>query len=199
MNESRDPLMAELQDTEYRYAYAEDFLNTFIATQITVLREQRDMRQETLAALIGTKQPGISRLENVNYSGWKVETLKKLARAFGVYLKISFEPFGVLLNDDKEFSRTNLQRIDFKDDPLFQPSTIYAKVQEELKAMDLAKLGQAEEAVAKTSQQNLQTGKPFETGTPPERRLGNVVPFPLPQEETQQERAASAAAGGSRF
>jgi len=97
-------LREELRDEDYRYAYAEDFLNTLIATQIKVLREQRGLTQPQLADLVGTKQPGISRLENVSYSAWKTETLRKLARALGVRLRITFETFGTLLEDGSRFS-----------------------------------------------------------------------------------------------
>jgi len=46
MSEFLDTLKIEFLDEEYRYAYAEDFLNTSVATQINVLREQRGMTQE---------------------------------------------------------------------------------------------------------------------------------------------------------
>ena len=121
MNESQDTLKRELLDAEYRYAYAEDFLNTLIATQIRVLREQRGMSQGQLAELVGTQQPGIARLENVNYSVWKTETLRKLARALQVRLRITFEDFTSLLNDGAGFSRDSLERVAFADDPTFQP------------------------------------------------------------------------------
>lgn len=116
-NPLRDEFLRE--DEEYRYAYAEDFLNTYIATQIRVLRDQREMKQEDLANAIGTKQSGISRLENVNYSNWKTDTLKKLARALGVRLRITFETFGDLLEEDATFSRESLMRPKFEDDPAF--------------------------------------------------------------------------------
>ncbi|MBI2815838.1 MAG: helix-turn-helix transcriptional regulator [Acidobacteria bacterium] len=120
MNEYRNNLKEEFQDEDYRYAYAEDFLNTSIATQIRVLREQRNnMTQQDLAEKIGTKQAGISRLENVNYSAWKTETLRKLARALGMRLRITFETFGTLLDEAEHFSRTSLQRPDFEHDPAF--------------------------------------------------------------------------------
>jgi ribosome-binding protein aMBF1 (putative translation factor) len=72
-----ETLKNEFSDPEYRYAYAEDFLNTWVATQIRVLREQRGMTQQDLAEAIGTKQAGVSRVENVNYSAWKTETLRR--------------------------------------------------------------------------------------------------------------------------
>lgn len=127
---SQSPLRNDLieADEEYRYAYAEDFLNTYIATQIRVLRDQREMTQGQLAEAIGTKQSGISRLENVNYSNWKTETLKKIARAFGVRLRISFESFGSLLGEDATFSRDALKRAKFEDDPAFLDQSPKMKV-----------------------------------------------------------------------
>jgi transcriptional regulator with XRE-family HTH domain len=119
--ESISDLREEFQDEEYRYAYAEDFLNTWVATQIVTLREQRRLSQTELGELIGTKQPGISRLEDVNHSTWKTETLKRLARALGVRLKITFETFGSLLDEDDGFNREFLKRPEFKDDPVFKP------------------------------------------------------------------------------
>src|SRR5664280_1094872 len=98
-NQSRKSLKQDFQDEEYRHAYAEDFLNTWVATQIVALREQRKLSQAELGKLIGTKQPGVSRLENVNHSTWKTETLKRIARALGVRLKISFETFGSLMEE----------------------------------------------------------------------------------------------------
>src|ERR1041384_6112709 len=83
-NRASNPLIEEFKESEeYRYAYAVEHLNTTIALQIKALREQRVMKQAYLAEKIGTKQPGVARLENVNYSRWNTETLKKVARALG--------------------------------------------------------------------------------------------------------------------
>jgi len=103
-------LREELKDPEYSEGYAESFLDSYIATQIKVLREQAGLSQQGLAQLLGTGQGVISRIENVNYSKWNVSTLKKLARAFRVRLKISFETYGSLLSDVASFSRESLQR-----------------------------------------------------------------------------------------
>ena len=84
MNSSLEELRENFRDLEYREAYADDYLNTYVATQIQVLREQRGLSQQELAELIGSKQPGISRLENVNHTSWKTDTLKKIARALGM-------------------------------------------------------------------------------------------------------------------
>jgi transcriptional regulator with XRE-family HTH domain len=108
---SRERLRRDLlEDEEFRSAYAESFLNTFVAAQIKALREQRGMTQSDLAEAIGTKQAGVSRLENVNYSAWKTETLRRIARALRVRLRISFEDFGSLVGEVEQFNRESLQR-----------------------------------------------------------------------------------------
>ena len=73
-------LSKSLANEEARYAYADSVTNAFVAAQIKALREKRGFSQDELAGLIGTKQSGISRLERADYSSWKVETLRKLAR-----------------------------------------------------------------------------------------------------------------------
>ena len=77
------------------------------------------MTQQELADKIGTKQAGISRLENVNYSAWKTETLRKIARALSVRLRITFETFGTLLDEAERCRKETLQRPDFENDPAF--------------------------------------------------------------------------------
>jgi transcriptional regulator with XRE-family HTH domain len=113
----RDPF----SDEEYRNAYAESFLNSWVAAQIKVLREAYPMTQVELAEKIGTQQSGIARLENVNYSAWKVETLRKLARALNVRLRITFEEWGTLPHDVGNFKREVLIRRPFNQDPVFFP------------------------------------------------------------------------------
>ena len=116
--ESRDELRRDLlADEEFRYGYAESYLNSYVAAQIKTLREQRDMTQEDLAERMGSKQAGISRLENVNYSAWKTDTLRRIARALGVRLRISFETFGSLLDEVETFSQDSLQRVEPTADP----------------------------------------------------------------------------------
>jgi len=119
MSEFRANLKREFEDKDYRDAYAEDYLNTFIAVQIKVLREQRGMTQSDLAEKIGTKQAGVSRLENVNYDSWKTQTLKKIARALDVRLRISFETFGTLIKEAENFCPESLKRPNFASDPTF--------------------------------------------------------------------------------
>lgn len=123
MSDIVEQLREELKAPEYSEGYAESFLDSYIATQIKVLREQHQLSQKGLAELLGTGQGVISRVENVNYSKWNVSTLKKLARAFRVRLKVSFETYGSLLNEVQAFSREALQR-----EPRESDSILYAPI-----------------------------------------------------------------------
>jgi len=122
VSELIEQLRSSFANEEYRNSYAESLMNSYVAAQIKTLREESDLTQEGLAKKIGTKQAGISRLENVNYSTWKVETLRKLARAFKVRLKITFEEFGTLPEEIEGFSRNSLLRVPFDKDPVFSPA-----------------------------------------------------------------------------
>src|SRR5580704_5581917 len=118
MSELLENLQSEFQDEAARYAYVETFLNAHIAAQLKTLREEYPMTQEQLAGKLHTKQSGISRLEKANYSSWKVDTLRKLARALGVRLKISFEEFGTLIPEIETIG-DRLRPRNFDEDPVF--------------------------------------------------------------------------------
>jgi transcriptional regulator with XRE-family HTH domain len=120
MNQLRERLKKEFADPEYREVYAESFLNSSLATQLQVIREQRGMTQAQLAEKIGTKQAGISRIENVNYSAWNSATLRKIAFALGCRLKVSLETFGSLIDEAVAFNEKMLQRPSFEEDPVFR-------------------------------------------------------------------------------
>jgi transcriptional regulator with XRE-family HTH domain len=156
----KSPLIADFTDVddgkEYRYAYADEHLNSWIALQIKTIREQRGLRQSELAELIGTKQPAIARLENASYSGWKTDTLKKLARALDVRLKISFETFGSLIDEDETFNRKTLERPRFEDDPAFGDELLKAPTDTEA----LARSGL--QSVPSTNAQSAQMALTFE-------------------------------------
>ena len=120
MNQLLDRLKSDFQNEDARYEYADSVVNAFVSAQIKELREDRDLSQGKLAELIGTKQSGVSRLERSDYSSWKVETLRKLARAFGVRLRLGFEEFGTILDDVAGFEPKDLLPRRFEDDPVFQ-------------------------------------------------------------------------------
>jgi transcriptional regulator with XRE-family HTH domain len=114
-----EQLRQSFSDEDYRNSYSESFMNSYVAAQIKVLREEYPLTQEQLAAKSGTKQSGVARLENVNYFSWKVETLRKIARALNVRLKITFEEFGTLPDEVERFNREALLRAPFDRDPVF--------------------------------------------------------------------------------
>jgi len=115
-----EKLKTELSSEDARYAYADSVTNAFLTSQINELREARDLTQEQLAELVGTKQPGISRWQSSGYSSCKVESLRKFAKAFGVRLRISFEEFGTLPSDVRGFTKERMAPRRFEDDPAFK-------------------------------------------------------------------------------
>ena len=115
----RNRLKRQLRDKQFRHAYADEHLNLSIGTQIKAIREKQRMTQATLAEKIGTKQTGISRIESANYNRWSIAVLRKLAEAFDLRLRVSFEEFGTLWKEVDDFSRESLERCEFKEDPEF--------------------------------------------------------------------------------
>lgn len=124
MDKVIERLKTEFGSEDARYAYTDSVTNAFITGQIKALREARNLTQEQLADLVGTRQSGISRWQNSGYSSCKVETLRKFAKAFGVRLRISFEEFGSLPTDISGFTRERLAPRKFEDDPAFKESSV---------------------------------------------------------------------------
>jgi transcriptional regulator with XRE-family HTH domain len=116
----REDFIFNRDEKEYRHGYGEESLDISIGTQIKVLREQRGWRQEDLAREAAMQQPMVSRYENINYSNWSIRTLKKLARAYDVWLDVRFRSFGDLVDETNHFSRESLQVPSFADDPFFK-------------------------------------------------------------------------------
>lgn len=112
-------LLTRFRDFEYRHTYVESFEDSFIATQIKVLREQRGLSQAALAARAGMKQSQISPMEDVNHGSWKIRTLRRLGRAFDLVLVVRFETFGSALREIDKFSRESLERSSFEKDQIF--------------------------------------------------------------------------------
>lgn len=123
MNDSTNPLNNAFKDKDYRHGYVDEFLNASIATQIKVLREQHGWCQKKLGEQADMKQPRISVMENVNYSSWSIKILRKLAEAFDLTLRVSFESFGTRVEDIEKFSRKNLERCSFDEDPYFKENS----------------------------------------------------------------------------
>lgn len=118
-------LIEEFQeDSEYREGYTEDFFNAKIATQIKVLREQREWSQEQLGEESGMRQERISVLEDVSYESWTASTLRKLASAFHLVVDIEFKEYGEFLDEFSSFSEDKLRKRKFENDPVFEKKSI---------------------------------------------------------------------------
>lgn len=118
----RQNLTEEFRDKDYRYAYAESFLNTRLASQIKMIRQQRELTQAQVAELMGIKQSGYARFEDVNHSVWKTDTLWNIARALDVRVNVSLETFGSLIDEKEHFDKPHIERPAFDKDPAFHPS-----------------------------------------------------------------------------
>ena len=123
MKDVVDRLRTDFGDPEYRHVYDEGFLNSSIATQLKVLREERGWTQEVMAEKAGINQSRVSELEDINFNSWTIRTLRKFAKGFDLRLKISFEEFGTLLEDFRNLNRKGLSRRSFALDPEFHPAT----------------------------------------------------------------------------
>jgi transcriptional regulator with XRE-family HTH domain len=77
----------------YRDVFVSSELSTNIAAQISTMREDRGWTQADLADRAGMAQGRISVLENPEYEGTSLTTLKRLASAFDVGLAVRFVPF----------------------------------------------------------------------------------------------------------
>jgi ribosome-binding protein aMBF1 (putative translation factor) len=63
-----------------------------IAQQIYTLRKQKGLSQKEFAEKVNMKQSVISRLENADYRGYKVDTLERIAQAMNQELHFHFVP-----------------------------------------------------------------------------------------------------------
>jgi transcriptional regulator with XRE-family HTH domain len=117
----RESLREELSTSgpEVRAHYADMLLDSMVALQIKTLRQQRPWTQKELAGRAGMKQSRISAMERTDYSSWSIRTLKRLAKAFDLRLRVTFESFGSLLDDYTQLGRAKLERPSFPDDPAF--------------------------------------------------------------------------------
>jgi transcriptional regulator with XRE-family HTH domain len=104
------------QSKEYREFYAEAFSNETLATQIQVLRKQRGLTQTELGERIGSNQGRISLYEDEDYGKWSLDTLRRLAHEFDLWVTVGFESYGNLVREVTHFQPENLQRPAFEDD-----------------------------------------------------------------------------------
>jgi ribosome-binding protein aMBF1 (putative translation factor) len=77
-------------------ALAEARLNAQIAQAIYALRTKAGLTQKQLAALVGTTDSVISRLEDADYAGHSLKMLQRISAALNRRLEIRFVPMRAL-------------------------------------------------------------------------------------------------------
>ena len=92
------------RNTEYRRAYMEAAVEQGIAWQIKINRERSQLGQSQLGEMIGTSQPGVSRLEDPSYGRHSLDTLMKIANAFDCALQVKFVPYSKLARESHDLA-----------------------------------------------------------------------------------------------
>jgi transcriptional regulator with XRE-family HTH domain len=102
-------LLAKLLGKKYRDAYIRENVQTGIAYQIRVMREQRNqMSQQELGKLLGKPQSVVSRLEDPDYGKLTLQTLFQVAAAFDVALLVQFVSHSEFMRRTEDVSPTAL-------------------------------------------------------------------------------------------
>ena len=82
-----------LRDREYREAYVEGHVKSYIPYQLRAIREKLRLTQKAFAERIGKPQSVVSRLENTEYGKVTVQTLLDIARRLDIALVVKFASF----------------------------------------------------------------------------------------------------------
>jgi transcriptional regulator with XRE-family HTH domain len=99
MSTRKQQLNELIKDKDFRREFVSDYVQEMLAVQIKELREHRQWTQQELGdAAEGMKQAQVSRLENPDYSGATINSLKRLANAFDLGLVVSFVRFSEFLD-----------------------------------------------------------------------------------------------------
>lgn len=115
-----EKIIKDLQDKEYRDAFAIEHIDTGVPFQIRALREQREWTQTDLSKRTGMAQETISRIEDPNYGKLTLKTLKRLASAFDVALMVRFVPFSELVEWELHLAEDSLKALGFEEESYFK-------------------------------------------------------------------------------
>lgn len=95
MKKFREFLKEEFKDRKFEKSFYEGLEKARVAVEIAYFREKRGLTQAELAKQVNTSQSAIARLENPDYKGYSINTLRKVADALGLELVVSFREKGV--------------------------------------------------------------------------------------------------------
>lgn len=80
----------KMENPRFRAVYNEVAAKMDIGERIAQLRHERHMTQAELAKRVHTSRTAIVRYESGNYENYNLMTLKRIAKALGKELEISF-------------------------------------------------------------------------------------------------------------
>jgi transcriptional regulator with XRE-family HTH domain len=98
----------KLRNKDFREAFVSARVAAAVGAQIAALRQKNRWSQEELAQRANMKQPRIALLEKGDYESFSFATLKRLASAFGVAVRIDFLSFPDFLKWSEGFTSTVL-------------------------------------------------------------------------------------------
>lgn len=101
----------KLKDRSYRKEFFRGLSQDQVAQEIQKLRKKRGFSQTELAALIGTTQSAISRLEQAEYSKWSFNTLLNIADALDAQIGFELRPANEVIFHYEQLERETAQEI----------------------------------------------------------------------------------------
>lgn len=99
MSELQYKLVEEFEDGAYAHGYMEGHLHDKLIAQVYWTRKARGWTQAELAHKAGMAQERISKIESGEFDSLTMTTLRKLAHALDVNLRLEFEPFSHAVYD----------------------------------------------------------------------------------------------------
>jgi transcriptional regulator with XRE-family HTH domain len=98
----------KFRNKDYREEFVSARIATAIGAQIAALRQKRGWSQQQLAEYAHMKQPRIALLETGDYESFSFSTLKRLAAAFEVAIRIDFLNFPDFLRWSESFDSESI-------------------------------------------------------------------------------------------
>lgn len=109
MYELQNKLLEEFQDEEYAHSYMEGHSHDKLIGQIYWTRKARNLTQKELAERAGMAQARISKIESGECDSLTVSTVRRLARALDVNVRLELEPFSHAIYDVCHQSQKTLE------------------------------------------------------------------------------------------
>jgi transcriptional regulator with XRE-family HTH domain len=113
-----DLVREELRDPQFMQEYAEAKEAWSLAIQLARLRRERGLTQAQVAEMAGTKQQNVARIENPDYSGHSLNLLRRIARAFGMVVRVAFVPPRVVVQEELGLANRELAHLWHGSDPM---------------------------------------------------------------------------------